>query len=360
MIFSKENRNHTFNGILLVALFSFLAFSLADLSFFKNLHLSPLIIGIILGVIYAQTLRPDLPKSWNAGITFSGKKLLRLGIILYGFRLTFQEILDVGLLGFIMALTMISTTFLLGIFLGKKVFKMDSDLTVLISAGSAVCGAAAVLASESVLKAKPYKSIIAVGTVVVFGTLSIIVFPLFYSVLNISPELFGIWVGGSVHEVAQVVAIGDIVEGAADNAVIVKMTRVILLVPLLFILGKYFVQTSKEKLSFLKKFTKKPSEKKNSFEIPWFAILFLVMIGVNSLLQTAPEPIAQYFKILHGYILTFDTFLLTMAMTALGMETSFKKFKEVGATPFYLSFILFLWLIFGGIFMIKFLPGLLG
>jgi len=344
MAFKAENRPHTLHGILLVALFSLAAFSLNNQPFSHSLHLSPLIIGIIIGIFYAQTLRKDLPESWNPGIIFSAKTLLRLGIILYGFRLTFQEILDVGMVGFLVALTMIISTFTLGLFLGKKVFKIDSDLTVLISAGSAVCGAAAVMAAESVIKAKPYKSIVAVGTVVVFGTLSIVIFPALYPLFDLTPELFGIWVGGSIHEVAQVVAVGNIIDGSGDNAIIVKMTRVILLVPMLFILGMFFV----------KKITDPAQKKKekNKLEIPWFAILFLVMIGVNSLKIIPKDYI--------NYILTIDTFLLTMAMTALGMETSFKKFKEVGIQPFLMSFILFLWLIFGGVFIVKYLSQILG
>ncbi|WP_024788289.1 MULTISPECIES: putative sulfate exporter family transporter [unclassified Lebetimonas] len=89
-MFTKTQLPHTLNGILFVGLFSTAAWYIASFSFFKNLGLSPLIIGIVIGAFYANTLRNHLPQEWNPGINFSTKTLLRAAIIFYGFRITFQ------------------------------------------------------------------------------------------------------------------------------------------------------------------------------------------------------------------------------------------------------------------------------
>ena len=93
----KENRPDVLHGILLIVLFSFSAFYIADFEFVRKLSLSPLIVGIILGMLYANSLRNKLPQTWVPGIQFCTKQVLRLGVVLYGFRLTFQQVAEIGL-----------------------------------------------------------------------------------------------------------------------------------------------------------------------------------------------------------------------------------------------------------------------
>ena len=114
MAFSKENIRYTLNGILFVALFAIAAIQISQIGFIKHLAISPLIIGIILGMFYANTLRNQLPKEWVPGIVFSAKQLLRLAIIFYGFRVTFQQIMEVGAAGFTVSVVMLTSTILLG------------------------------------------------------------------------------------------------------------------------------------------------------------------------------------------------------------------------------------------------------
>lgn len=344
MIFKKENIHHTLNGILFVVLFSLAAMQISDIAIIKQWGLSPLVLGILLGMLYANTLRAHLPTEWVPGILFSSKTILRLAVIFYGFRITFQQIQAVGLQGLTLSLIMVSTTFVLGAFIGQKILKMDRDTTLLTTAGSSVCGAAAVLATEPVLKAEPYKSVIAVGTVVMFGTTSMFLYPVLYraGILHMSPETFGLYVGGTVHEVAHVVGASSAVgPEAAKVAVIVKMTRVMLIAPLLIILG-----------IILSALGKKRGEAGANVKlvIPWFAVLFIVMSGINSL-GIIPQVIV-------GGINKVDTFMLTMAMTALGMETNTAKFKQAGIRPVLLALILFIWLIFGGYAITTFISSL--
>jgi len=351
MAFSPQNRSNTLNGILFVALFSTSATYIAEFDFFKHLAISPLIIGIVLGMLYANTLRHKLPQEWQAGIVFSTKNILRLGIIFYGFRLTFQNISEVGLVGMLVSISIVSLTFIIGYVVGTKLLKLDRDTTILISAGSSICGAAAVLATEPVLKAESYKTSIAVATVVVFGTIAMFLYPFLYNSgwLDISPQMMGIYLGGTVHEVAHVVGAGNAMgEEVANSAVIVKMLRVMLLAPFLLIISIWL----KQQISHTK--TKQQSNanpiESSAITIPWFALIFIVMVGVNSL-NVIPQSVVITINHL-------DTFALTMAMTALGMETRIEKFKGIGLKPIYLATILFGWLVIGGYWLTHLLSNL--
>jgi uncharacterized integral membrane protein (TIGR00698 family) len=348
MAFSKENRKGTISGIIFVAIFAAAATMIADISAIKNLGISPLVIGIVLGIFYANTLHNHVPSEWGTGITFSGKKILRFAIVFYGFRITFQEIMDVGMSGFMVSLIMLATTFILGSYLGYKLFKMDKDTSMLTAAGASVCGAAAVLATEPVLKAEGHKTAVAVSMVVLFGTISMFLYPVLYSTiiepatgfLHMSTQEFGIYVGGTIHEVAQVVAVPASIPGAptemANSAVIVKMTRVIMIAPMLIILGIYLSMAAKKTGS---------AAGGVKLVIPWFAVYFIGMAGFNSL-QLVPTEIVSVIN-------EIDTFLLTMAMTALGMGTIFSKFKGLGLAPLYTAGVMFAWLVVGGFIVTK-------
>jgi len=335
---------YTLKGIILVAFLAITAIYISTITFIKNLGFSPLVIGIVLGIIYANTISTQIPKKWNSGIVFSSKKILRFAIVLYGFRLTFQEIINVGGDGFLVSLIMLSSTMIIGSYVGVKLFKMDKDTSILTASGASVCGAAAVLATEPVLRASEYKTAIAVSMVVLFGTISMFLYPILYETiikdatgfLHMTPREFGIYIGSSVHEVAQVVAIPASIPNSNDSmahsAVIVKMTRVILIAPMLIILSLI--------LSI-----KNSSSNKVKVVVPWFAIYFILVITFNS------------FHILPIYLVEIinkiDTFLLTMAMSALGMTTVFSKFKDIGLNAFYTALVIFFWLIFGGFIITK-------
>ncbi len=348
MPFSAQNRQGTISGIIFVAIFAAAATMISNISFIKSLGISPLVIGIVMGIFYANTLHNHVPSAWSSGITFSGKKILRFAIVFYGFRITFQQIMEVGMSGFMVSLIMLSTTFLLGTYLGIKFFKMDRDTSMLTASGASVCGAAAVLATEPVLKAQGHKTAVAVSMVVLFGTISMFLYPVLYAsiiepatgFLHMTPEQFGIYVGGTIHEVAQVVAVPASVAGApevmANSAVIVKMTRVIMIAPMLILLGLYLSMQAKKEGGEAGGLT---------LTIPWFAVYFIGMAGFNSL-DLVPHNIVSVIN-------EIDTFLLTMAMTALGMGTIFSKFKGLGLAPLYTAGSMFVWLVVGGFIVTK-------
>jgi len=345
-----KNHKGTISGILFVAVFAAAATYIAGLTPIKVLGLSPLVIGIVMGIFYANTLHNQTPEAWQSGITFSGKKILRFAIVLYGFRITFQQIAEVGMDGFLVSLIMLSSTLILGSWLGTKVFGMEKDTSILTASGAAVCGAAAVLATEPVLKAEEYKTAIAVSMVVLFGTISMFLYPILYTTIienatgffHMTAREFGIYVGGTIHEVAQVVAVPASIPNAptemADAAVIVKMTRVIMIAPMLILLGLYLAWSEKREGTAEK-------DEKMKLVIPWFAVYFIMVAGFNSL-HLLPLHIVDIIN-------EVDTFLLTMAMTALGMGTIFSKFKGLGLAPIYTALSMFIWLVVAGFVVTK-------
>ena len=343
----SEKKGSMLHGVLLVALFSCAAFYIGDMPFIQKLSLSPLIIGIILGMLYANSLRNQLPETWGPGILFCSKRLLRLGIILYGFRLTFQNIIEVGLPAIIIDAIIVTVTIYGGIYIGK-LLKIDRGIALLTSVGSGICGAAAVLGAEATLKSKPYKTAVAVSTVVIFGTISMFLYPALYNhgIIDLTPEQMGIYTSSTLHEVAHVAGAGNSMEKEiSDSAIIVKMIRVIMLVPVLLIIS-YSMSRAIAKIR-RRVGIDSHNPNRSSKVVPWFAFGFLAVIGFNSL-NLLPEPFIDFINRL-------DTFLLTMAMTALGAETSIEKFKKAGLKPFILAAILFLWLLGGGYLLTKYL-----
>lgn len=334
----SEKRGNMLHGILLIALFSCAAFYIGDFPFFQKLSFSPLIIGIILGMLYANSLRNRLPETWVPGILFSSKQLLRLGIILYGFRLTFQNIVEVGVPAILIDAVIVTLTITGGVLIGR-LLKMDKDVALLTAVGSGICGAAAILGAEATIRTKPYKTAVAVSTVVIFGTISMFLYPVLYrnGIVDLTPGAMGIYTGSTLHEVAHVVGAGNAMgREISDPAIIVKMIRVIMLVPALLVIGYLAARGKGEE----------GETGRRKVIIPWFAIGFLVVIGFNSL-DLLPQSVVEFIN-------NLDTFLLTMAMTALGAETSIEKFKKAGAKPFVLALILYGWLLGGGYLLVKY------
>lgn len=330
------------HGVLLMTLFACAAFYIGEMDFVKAISFSPMIVGIILGMIYANSLRNNLPDTWVPGIAFCSKRILRIGIILYGFRLTFQDVTAVGLSAIIIDALVVTLTILLGLFIGK-LLRMDRSIALLTSCGSAICGAAAVLGCEGAIHAKPYKTAVAVSTVVIFGTLSMFIYPILYraGIFSLPVNEMGIFTGGTVHEVAHVVGAGNAMgQEIAGIAIIVKMIRVMMLVPVLLVIAFFVARSVRQR-------AEGGLSGKSKITIPWFAVMFLVVIGLNSL-SLLPEAVVSSIN-------TLDTFLLTMAMTALGAETSIDKFKKAGAKPFILAALIYVWLIGGGYAMTRWL-----
>ncbi|MCQ2364062.1 MAG: YeiH family protein [Akkermansia sp.] len=390
-------------GVVLMVLFACTATYIAGFDWVREWRFSPLIVGILLGMLFANTLRKEVPAAWDPGILFCSKQVLRFGIVLYGFQVTISDVMSVGLPALVTDALVVTLTMMFGVLMGK-LLRMDAQTALLTSVGASVCGAAAVLAADPVVKGESYKTAVAVSTVVIFGTISMFLYPACYraGVYDMDARQVGLYTGATLHEVAHVYGAGEAMNGTDDSvktacgamsaarehlnkavdthlqlhpeeeaglaepvasmnaacdtlrgkfcelpdfaeqahadirtpAVIVKMLRVIMLAPLLIVLS--FI---------LSRAQKNTDGTRAKIQVPLFAVMFLVVIGFNSL-QLLPEAAVAGIK-------SADTFLLTMAMSALGAETSFDKFKKAGAKPFLLALLLFFWLVFGGYWLVK-------
>lgn len=292
------------------------------------------------------------------GIKFCSKQVLRAGIVLYGFRLTLAQVAEVGLPAIVVDAIVVTFTILLGIYFGK-LLKMDKDTALMTSTGSAICGAAAVLGAEPVVRCESYKTAIAVSTVVIFGTISMFLYPIMYrtGILDgLDNTAVAIYTGSTLHEVAHVAGAGNAMDptdalGIAGPATITKMIRVMMLAPVLVIMS--FALAGRKKVGADGRVVK------SKITIPYFAFGFIGIICLNSLLQWlfGVESVKEI--PLNGAIEYIDTFMLTMAMTALGAETSINKFKQAGAKPFMLAALLYIWLVGGGYLLAKYLVPIL-
>ena len=357
----KGTRANTLHGILLIALFSFAAFYIAEIPFVRSLSFSPLIVGIILGMLYANSLRNRLPETWVPGIKFCTKQLLRWGIILYGFRLTLAQVAAVGVPAVVVDLVVVTVTILGGVALGR-LMRIDRDTALMTSTGSAIRGAAAVLGAEPVVRCEGYKTAIAVSTVVIFGTLSMFLYPIMYRtglLEGLSDTGVAIYTGSTLHEVAHVAGAGNAMDptdslGIAGTATITKMIRVMMLAPVLVIMSFALSRRRRETAAAGAGASADAPAGKSRITIPWFAFGFIGVICLNSLLQYLLGVDSVKEIPLNGAIEYIDTFLLTMAMTALGTETSIDKFRQAGAKPFLLAGALYLWLVVGGYLVTKY------
>lgn len=327
-------------GISLSLSIALLSLQLSSITWLQTHAIGTLTIAIILGIFLGNTLYPSIAEHCAKGVLFSKQRLLQLGIIFYGFRLTFADIAHVGAHGALIDALVLTSTFALAWVIGRKVFKLDTNTVILIGAGSSICGAAAVMATEPVLKGRAEQVSVAVSTVLVFGTISMLLYPalfqwnLSWHLLPTSAEAFGIFTGSTVHEVAQVVAaakpLGDI---ATNTAVIAKMVRVMMLAPFLVLLSIYVARTKTQKIS-------DDNAPKAPITIPWFAVIFVAVAGLNSLAIIPTNLVSTAVNI--------DSLLLAMAMAGLGLGTHFSAIKQAGFKPMLLGGILFTWLILGG------------
>lgn len=320
-------------GLLLVLILAVLAQFAASLPLFSQLGLSALTIAIVGGMLLGNTLYPRLAAHGHHGVTFAKGQILRLGIILFGFKLTFQDIAAVGISGILIDACVLTSTFALAYWLGRRKLGLDEQSVILIGAGSSICGAAAILATEPVVKAHAEKVAVAVATVVVFGTLAMFLYPLLFSLtqaLGVSEFAYGVFTGSTVHEVAQAVAAGRAVsEQAANSAVITKMIRVMMLAPFLLLLSAWLGRRHQS-----------GSKEARRITIPWFALGFLAMAGFNSLHWLPQTWVSR--------LIALDNLLLAMAMGALGLTTHFSAIRRAGTKPMLLASALFGWLLVGG------------
>lgn len=274
--------------------------------------LGQLVIAILLGIAWRAIM--GVPDTAKVGISFAGKTLLRVGIILLGMRLNLINILNAG--PKVLAIAAISIFFaIFSVYWLANLFKVEKRLGLLTALGTAICGAAAVAAIAPLLKSKDEETVIGVATVAILGTLFTVAYTLLYPVLGLSDASFGIFAGATLHEVAHVIAAtASVSTVSVDMAVIVKLTRVALLIPVAIIIG-FFIRRSERSDGENKHFLK-------NLPVPWFIVGFLTTSAVNTL-GVFPQNMA-------AAVVTVAYFLIAMAMAGLGLNVDVSTFRRWG------------------------------
>ncbi|WP_413776870.1 YeiH family protein [Mesorhizobium sp. AR07] len=306
-------------GIVLVAMISGVAFSARNVSGFALF--SPMILAVVAGMIYSNVL--GMPAHAKAGIAFSQRRLLRFAIVLLGFQLTLGQVVSIGAGGVgIVALTL-GATFVFTITLGRLI-GVDAKLAQLIAAGTSICGASAIVATNIVTDARDEDVTYAVASITLFGTIAMLGFPLLAPVLGLDQHAFGLWAGASIHEVAQVIGAGfQNGTQSGEIATVAKLTRVAMLAPMVIALGLM-------------------ARRKNSDQsaarppMPWFVAAFVAVVALNSLVAVPPE--------VKSAMALATTIMLTMGLAAMGLQADISQLRSRGLRPLALAFSAFLFI----------------
>lgn len=295
---------------------------------------SPMILSIFAGIIFHNAV--GTPLRAKAGVVFSLRRILRLAIILLGLQLTAQEVIEVGATGMAVIVLTLVSTFLFTTWLGRLI-GVDRKLTQLVAAGTSICGASAVIATNTVTQAHDEDVTYAVACVTVFGSVAMFAYPLLPAVLHLDPHAYGLWSGSSIHEIAQVVA-AAFQDGkqAGEYATIAKLSRVMMLAPTVMVLGLMAARRARDHGQVHGR-ARPP--------LPWFVLGFIALAGVNSVVTMPTEA--------RSAVVLLTTFLLSMALAAMGLETDIAKLKAKGIKPFILGLSAFVFIAGFSLMLVK-------
>lgn len=301
-------------GVLLTGAIGVFAFAVSR---FQDVFVvSPIILAIIFGMIFRR-VSTSTPV-FRLGVQFAQRRILRAAIVLLGLQLTITQVLEVGLSGFLVIVVAVVTCFLFTRWFGRLI-GVDAGLTELIAVGTSICGASAVVAANTVTRGSDEDVAYAVACVTIFGSVSMILEPLLPHTLALTPVQYGVWAGASVHEIAQVVAASFVHgEEAGHVATVVKLSRVVLLGPMVIALGLYAQRVARHG-----EVTWEPAP------MPWFILGFVVLLGVNSTIRIPAEAMA--------WIAPATTIMFAMALAGMGLETDVAKLRVAGIKPLALG-----------------------
>ncbi|QQE74328.1 putative sulfate exporter family transporter [Brevibacillus composti] len=304
---------HWLLGVGFTFVVAILGYALAQIPGFDRV--GQLACAILIAIAYRQIW--GYPESIRSGIQFSAKRLLRLAIILYGLKLNINVVLheglglllyDAGVIVFAIGLTLLIA----------KSLKADMSLSMLLGVGTGVCGAAAIAAVSPIIKAKDEDTAIGVGIIALVGTVFAVAYTLVRPLLPLSPLEYGTWSGVSLHEIAHVaLAAAPAGDDGLAIGLLAKLGRVLLLVPLCFLLMVWMKKTGKV-------------EGAAKIEFPWFLIGFIAMSVIGSYVLGGLIPVSDSF---HSSVASLTTFVLTMAMVGLGLNVNLRDMRTKAAKP---------------------------
>ncbi|UEM23624.1 YeiH family protein [Skermanella mucosa] len=279
---------------------------------------SPLILAILIGILFRAVA--GMPARARPGVVLSMRSLLRLAIVLLGLQLTAGQVAEVGLAGIAVIVVTVVCTFGFTVGLGR-LMGLERGLTELIAAGTSICGASAVVAANTVTRARDEDVAYAVACVTVFGSVAMIIYPLLAGPIGLDPNAYGIWAGASIHEVAQVVAAAF--QGgseAGEIGSVAKLSRVMMLAPVVVALSL---------LASRRVHRGGDTGGQGRTPVPWFVLGFIGMVCINSVVAIPMEAKAV--------TTAATTFLLSLALAGMGLETDLAKLRARGLRPLALG-----------------------
>ena len=284
---------------------------------------SPLVIAVVLGALISNI--GMFPEKSRAGLSFAARNFLRLGIVLLGLQLSFSQVRELGAPGLALVIVVVSITFVGTQWLGKKM-GLSAGLSLLVATGFSICGASAIAAMRPVSDADDDDMAYAIALVTICGTLAIFMLPAIGEVIGFSGAEFGSWVGASVHDVAQTVATASSGNADAQNAaIVVKLTRVMLLAPLVAAVS--FARYRKlNRANVTNPITQKT---KNPPIVPIFIIGFIAAISINSSFNLPSEFLSD--------VKWVEKSLLACSLVGLGAGVDTRKLRRVGTRPLALG-----------------------
>lgn len=307
-------------GILFTGIIAAMGILLANLPGFN--HIGALATSILIAILYRQIV--GYPTSLQRGVQFSTKKILRIAIILFGLQLNLEIVFQEGIGLLAKGAGTIAFAMILTILLSKWL-KGDWTITMLLAVGTGVCGAAAIAAVSPILKAKEEDTALSVGIIAFVGTIFGIAYTILLPFLPVRAEEFGVWSGISLHEIAHVVLAAEPAgESALGMALLAKLGRVLLLIPLSFILMFWMQRRNKTEGS------------STNVAFPWFLIGFMIMSFVGSYVIGDYVPVSGSTM---DMISNITTFLLAMAMSGLGLNVNMKSIRTKTMRPLFAMFI---------------------
>jgi uncharacterized integral membrane protein (TIGR00698 family) len=305
-----------------------LAVAIATVAFLlRHIHgmaaFSPMILAIVIGMAFHNIV--GTPSFARPGISFGLRRLLRAAIVLLGFQLTAAQIASVGPRGLFIVAISLMATFAFTVRAGRAL-GVDRKLAELIAAGTSICGASAIIATNTVTEARDEDVTYAIACVTIFGSIAMFAYPLLPTLLHLDSRAYGLWSGASIHEIAQVVAASfQNGQRAGEIGTMVKLARVMLLAPVVFALN---IRARFSASNASARAVRPP--------VPWFVIGFIAVVGLNSIVAIPPEA--------GRAIVTLTTFLLTVALAAMGLETDVAKLYAEGVRPAILGALAFLFI----------------
>ncbi len=299
-------------------------------------HLVPVVgapvVAVVGGIVVSVFRTPS--NVLRPGLRFSSKFILQGSIVILGTGLSIRQVLHTGASSLPVLVGSLAVA-LIGAALIGRALSIDRDLRTLIGVGTGICGASAIAATDAVISAAEVDVSYAISTIFTFNVIAVLTFPTLGRLMRLSPHSFGLWAGTAINDMSSVVAAASIFgHGATSYAVVVKLTRTLMIIPICLALGTW---RSRRKEA-VRPGGADPVRKNFRRIVPGFILWFLVAVGLNSL---ALVPSSW-----HGFLNGLAEIMITMALASIGLSTNLRDIRKAGFKPLALGAML--WILVAG------------